>query len=356
MAIVNLPEIRTERCVRYRFRYSECDRCAESCPPNALRGGQEGVALDSDLCSGCGLCAAVCPTAAFHLPRLPLAELAKPRGRSLAVACVPSGQKGDVRVPCLGDLDLALLASLAQRGVALTLHGAGHCEGCAHGNGGAGRVAALLDALDELGSAAAASDLPWSAPAAESGEAGEHHRADRRQLFRRWANRAEASARQEKADIVAPASAIRAAAHFVPARRRLADAVLSRFDSLREIPSLGLLFGTGVIEGESGRCTGCEACFRVCPTGALKVAATESQWQLNHQPGSCVGCGVCVEACGAEALRLHHRWRPGEEQRLVLHALRHYRCQGCGRFSIGLEDDICPVCRDDENSFTAIFG
>ncbi len=352
----SLPEVRNTHCVRYRFRYSECTRCAESCPPHALSPGEAGIALDSGRCSGCGLCAAVCPTAVFCLPRLPPAQMAEPRSRALAVACAPAGLKADVQIPCLADLDLALLAHLAQRGVALTLRGAGHCDECAHGRAGSLRVAALFDAMDELCRAAAALDAPWCAPVVDVEAVGESHRPDRRRLFRRWLYRAEASARRDGAETLPPASAIRAAAHFVPVRRRLADAVLARLDAVPDTPELALLLGVGTIEPETGRCTGCEACFRVCPTGALTVSSTDSQWRLSFDPGRCVGCGVCVEACAAEALRLEHRWQPPGEHPLTLHALRQYRCQGCGRFFVGLGGETCPVCHDDEKSFTAIFG
>lgn len=353
VSIGNLPELRNQRCVRYRFRYSACSRCADSCPPGALTPGEEGVELDATRCSGCGLCAATCPTAAFHLQSFPAAALAKPQEKALAVACNPSGQEGELRIPCLGDIDPALLASLAFRGIAVTLRGAGQCSECAHAPHGGERVAALLAAMDEL---AAAAPAKWVAPVVESAERGAGHRADRRQLFRRFTNRAVESMRSERVDEAIPESAIRAAAHFVPARRQLAEYLLERIDGLPDESLLPPLFGVAALEPGAGRCTGCEACARVCPTGALKVAEVESDWVLQFRPGQCVGCGVCIEACGAEALALEHRWRQEGEMPASLHRLRRYRCQGCGRFFVGLEEESCPVCEDDRNSFDAIFG
>ncbi|HEX9803282.1 MAG TPA: 4Fe-4S dicluster domain-containing protein [Gammaproteobacteria bacterium] len=352
-AIGNLPELRNQRCVRFRFRYSACTRCADSCPAGALAPGEEGVELDATRCRGCGLCAAACPTATFHLPAFPTAALARPQEKALAVACSPSGQEGDVRIPCLGDIDPALLASLAMRGIAVTLRGAGQCAGCANAPHGGERVEALLAAMLLLGD-----DAPekWCPPGIETGEAGPAHRADRRQLFRRFTNRAVESVRSDRALEAVPESAIRAAAHFVPPRRQLAEHLLARFAAVPEGPALAQLLDIATLTPRHGRCTGCEACARVCPTGALKIAEVESRWALAFRAEQCVGCGVCIEACGADALALQHQWQPQGEAPAPLHELRRYRCEGCGRFFVGLEVDNCPVCRDDEESFNAIFG
>lgn len=354
VSIGNLPEIRNQRCVRYRFRYSACSRCADSCPPGALTPGEEGVELEVTRCSGCGLCLSSCLTAAFHMPSFPISALTKPAEKQLAIACTPSGVVGDVLTPCLGDVDTALLASLAMRGIALTLRGTGHCVACSHAPQGGERVEVLLAAMQEL---TEASPAKWIAPTVEQMQSGPGFRADRRQLFRRFSNRAVESVRNDadKGEVI-PESAIRAAAHFVPPRRQLAERLLERLDGLPDESLLPLLFGVAVVEPGNGYCTGCDACARVCPTGALKVSEVESQWTLQLRSGHCVGCGVCIEACGASALVMRYRWQREGDNPTVLHELRRYRCHGCGRYFIGLEEDSCPVCQDDEESFATIFG
>ena len=42
----------------------------------------------------------------------------------------------------------------------------------------------------------------------------------------------------------------------------------------------------------------CRACMRICPFGAVKVAANE----LTLDPAACVGCGACAAACPTQAL------------------------------------------------------
>ncbi|MBP2644919.1 MAG: ubiquinone oxidoreductase 20 kDa subunit [Firmicutes bacterium] len=48
-----------------------------------------------------------------------------------------------------------------------------------------------------------------------------------------------------------------------------------------------------------GPCTECGACFRVCPTGALRLI--EKEVSVDHC--ACIFCGRCVEVCQSGALR-----------------------------------------------------
>ncbi|MCW9089163.1 MAG: 4Fe-4S dicluster domain-containing protein [Gammaproteobacteria bacterium] len=354
LSVGDLPELRNSRCVRYRFRYSQCSRCADSCPPGALTPGEEGMELDVTRCSGCGLCVPACPVGAFHQPAFPAAALAKPADKQLSVACKPSGEEGDLRIPCLGDIEPALLASLAVRKIAVTLRGVGHCAECANAPQGGEALQSLLVGMEALAESAPAH---WSAPVVGGNVGGTGYRADRRQLFRRFSNRAVQSIRDEGGVEEVPEQAIRAAAHFVPARRQLAERVLERLDGIDAGSPLPALFGVAAVAPITGRCTGCEACARVCPTGALKIDEAQSRWALRFRAVQCVDCGVCIEACGPEALQLEPRWHPESvESDSSLHELGRYRCESCGRFFIGLENGSCPVCRDDEENFDAIFG
>jgi len=353
-----IPELTQERCTRYRYRYSSCSRCADQCPHHALTLSDEGVGIEAGSCTGCALCVASCPTAVFHAANLPLAAIAKPKSESLSIACSPSELQADVSVPCLGAIDVALLASLGLRGIKVTLRGSKFCEQCANAPRGGQRLQAVLDAMANVD--AFNEDSPYSLPVLDDmteGSGMDRRRAGRRQLFRRWlaiGAEADRSDTQPAAEI--PAAAIRYAAHFIPTRRRLADKVLGQLAEPICEEMSGLTWAVAYVDVGGHDCTGCEACARVCPTGALKVTEEGDDWKLIASASQCVGCGVCIEACTANAIALHHGWQITETPLPTLHALRRHRCQECGRYFIGIAEDTCPVCSDDSNSFSAIFG
>lgn len=361
---VSAPAFRAERCVRYRYRYSACRRCLDACPHEAVELLDEGIRLDPARCQNCALCTAACPTAALgadNLPRLDLLRRAIKTDR-FSVACAPSGDDADTVVPCLGALDAAMLAYLAKRRIAVKLRGSRHCGECAHGAKGEALLAAHLAAADALEDAAAPED--WRAAclaeAPTPSDSATDFRAGRRQLFRRLIGRgvdAVACAATPAAEQAVEAQAIRAGPWFVPEMRELLQIVCKRKDAepFRLTPQAALpLMDIRLKPG----CTACEACFRVCPTGALQILDGDASWRLAFAGDRCVGCGVCLEVCQPRVLYAAESFdATPEREPAVLHRLAKQRCNRCDRFFVSPGPrDTCPVCTDDEDAFAAIFG
>lgn len=92
------------------------------------------------------------------------------------------------------------------------------------------------------------------------------------------------------------------------------------------------------------RCTGCDACIRLCPDDALAVEGPHGEAYLG-EPDRCSGCGLCVDVCEAKAVRLVARgaaapWRL---------ALDPGRCRLCGvayHRPAGASGDptLCRIC------------
>ncbi|HNT44397.1 MAG TPA: 4Fe-4S binding protein, partial [Syntrophorhabdaceae bacterium] len=47
------------------------------------------------------------------------------------------------------------------------------------------------------------------------------------------------------------------------------------------------------------KCTGCQSCVRVCPTGAITGPRSEPH---NLDPSKCIKCRSCYEVCRYEAI------------------------------------------------------
>jgi Ni,Fe-hydrogenase III small subunit/Pyruvate/2-oxoacid:ferredoxin oxidoreductase delta subunit len=63
-------------------------------------------------------------------------------------------------------------------------------------------------------------------------------------------------------------------------------------------------FGFPVID--FNRCTACGECAPVCPTGAIRAAASGSEKTLSLSYASCIQCRACVEQCTEQAIGISH--------------------------------------------------
>lgn len=359
------PEYRASRCTRFRYRYSGCSRCADACPHEAVELSDEGIKISAEACQNCALCAAVCPTEALLADNLPRIEVLRRTTKrpEVTFACAPSECKGNEIVPCLGALDVSMLAYLVSRGVAVTLAGTQHCAECIHGSSGEARLGLNLEVVDSL--RRVVGNDKWaeiSVPDESDSDPGKiEHNPSRRHLFRRFVGRgADQLTRPVSVSEAPPVplKAIRFAAPFSTAGRELLQIL---FNTPREIspplPGHAALLAAQV--GIRPGCTACEACVRACPTGALQIKESTTAWQLGFEFTRCVGCGVCVEVCQPHVLHFK-----GEMENLAkspepvtLHALGKQRCSRCDRFFISAAPkEICPICEGDDADFVSLFG
>jgi ferredoxin len=374
-----MPDFRANRCTRYRYRYSECTRCSDACPHEAITLSDEGAALAAEKCQHCGLCMSACHTSAWTSPAFKPIELLREAIKKPAfdVACEPSGCNGDAVVPCLGALDGVWLAYLAKRGIPVNLHGSGHCHECIHGKTGEAQLKLNLEGLDVLRQAATqggsgdnvAPDwaLPVLAqdtrlPRARAATVGKSTAAaSRRHLFRRIfspVTAKPAATTEAGVTVQVPEKAIRAGAYVMSEQRELLQIVCKHKED-RPFPvplheSLPLM----QLELQSG-CTLCEACFRVCPTGALQIVESPRDWALTFQTDRCVACEVCLEVCQPRVLDAAASSLDARPERppITLISRVKQRCSRCDRHFVSpAPEQTCSVCSDDVDAFSAIFG
>lgn len=359
------PSFRAERCVRYRYAYSECSRCAEACPHEAVRLFDAGVELLVDACRSCALCVAACPTDALIEKSVSAESLRRAAGdkKAFTVACAPSGARGAAIVPCLGAVNAVTLANFSLRGIELHLAGSGHCAQCAHAAKGPDLIRLNIAARDAL----CAIELPGEtdtecAPlimeeAAVSDDKDEIAMS-RRHLFRRMIGQGLDVVTGADERPLPPLKAVRAAAPFLPERKALLNEM---FDGCGEEPLRAARHPAIPAENwtVAQGCTNCEACIRVCPTGAMQLLEDNSAWRLVLLAERCVACDVCVEACQPRVLRQRDADSVvvNKQKGRLLRSVPRKRCKTCGRL-FATEDDasLCAICSSDDEDFADIFG
>ncbi len=360
--MLTVPGFRAERCVRYRYSYSECSRCGDVCPHGAVQLQNSGIEIDASRCQGCGLCAAVCNTEALAEKSVSAEHLLKIAGskRQLIISCAPSGVRSDAVVPCLGAINPVVLAELSHRGIAIQLAGTAHCGQCTHASKGADLLQSHLAARTEL--CDAAENDQWASltvqdSSTNSRKGKEGLDAGRRGLFRRFVGYG-ADAMSDRAAVPpAPLKAIRAAAPYLPERKVILNNLYAahgdeqvRLPRHSAIPAEDLLVTQG--------CTHCEACVRVCPTGALQLLENNSVWRMAFLSERCVACDVCAEVCQPKALRQRADDIVVNKQKArLLYEVPKQRCASCDRVFVSVDGaHICPICQRDDEDFGRLFG
>ena len=171
----------------------------------------------------------------------------------------------------------------------------------------------------------------------------------RRDLFRRITRQAQGVAVRVWKD-AAPEPALAAR---VPGRdhRRMAQAAafFSTDTASRPLAAARLTGAGWTALAASVACTACDACARVCPTGALHLAQDAAHhFALRFTPLDCVGCEACLHVCAPAALSADHA--PTFEQVFggapqTLCAGELARCQRCGALMAAHPGQtLCAVC------------
>jgi len=314
------PELDGELCVHALLADASCAGCVQACPKQAWTLTDEALEIDTGACDGCGLCLPACPREALSLPIRP-ARRYRGSERLLLAGChraIDIDQVGSV--PCLNSFGLRELLRQRSAGCNRWLVTIAECEECERDSRDSflHEVTLFNRALQQRG------EEPIMVECIEPAD---------------W------RAACDSLTLLSEEAMSRR--HFL---RGMASPVAGRRDAHETDPAqltARFLGGTGLTPWHCSidveRCNLCEACLKVCPTGAVRLERNGGDF-LVSEPSSCNGCALCMDVCKQDAVTVEH-WK--EESSPYKIAVTKRQCRSCGIDFLaksGLDPATCQIC------------
>lgn len=362
MGLLNLSPA---KCVRALSINSECRACAEVCPTNAIAVTDRLPSINQASCVGCAGCVAICPTEALALDDFNPTDFffSFLSDEQSLVAC----QKN---VPCVAALSSEHMIALCgmKKGLQLDI---GHCRECSIGE------AVLHDLeirVENVNYALEAIESEYSVDLIDVGYLNEEkeEKSDRRDFFKTF-HLKKIGAYKADFEREVQLSTDEFIIHTIDSshtqelrtkkitdRRKLFFTVLKRLNKplrYHVVEGDRIGFTSQKIMDES-KCSACELCYRICPTGALTSDMRNSK--IDFDPFLCVKCHLCHDVCESDAISVSSsynlkEWYEPKVQNLVTFSVR--RCNECGGiFSTIANEKICRRCRLEEEEALELWG
>lgn len=352
------------RCVRALSTNSECRHCEQICPSGAITLTGRLPSINHALCVGCAGCVSACPTEALNLDDFSPTEFffSFVASQENIISC----QKN---VPCIAALSTEYLVSLSGLKKGLVLD-TGHCFECSIGEKVLEHIERMKDDANYLLEAIESPYRVFDEKLGHSGEAEEEK--DRRDFFKTFHLKGLGKVRQDfEKEITrttdefieyridsSHTSGLRT--KKITDRRKLFFTALKRSErpSLYHVVDAERIGFTSQKLMDETKCTACEMCYRVCPTGALTSDIRNSK--IDFDPFLCVKCHLCHDVCATDALSVSSsynlkEWFEPAVQNLVTFSVR--RCDECdGLFSSVAGEKVCRRCQLEEEEARELWG
>lgn len=296
-----------------------CADCIAACPHEAISYEGGSLMLQGDLCRGCGACVGACPARAIRQTPPPPAPLRV--GAVLVTVCARHPAASGRPAPaCIQGAGLQALAGWMLDGVTHIACGAGDCDACPDAPS-----RRLADDLAQLAPLARQAGLkpPQLAPASSV-------------QLSQWVRAADDG----------PAPARRALLRAVTAPLRDDDADKAALPPLSRLQAqmAGDAPRAFVPVIDAAACTGCDACIKLCPEGALMLISDSGDDLRYHiDSNRCTGCLLCEDVCTDNAIEVDAMIAAPADL-----PLREFFCDACGaRVHLPQAQGaalLCPTC------------
>ena len=361
---MSLIQLNASKCVRSLSVESECNKCELICPTNAIVVGQLPLpSINFSACVGCGACDGICPNEALSLDDFSATNFFFEfiEDKENLISCKKN-------IPCISALSVESLISIAvlKKDVVLDM---GHCGSCdiahtceKHIRQNQEEASYILEAMQNAATITL-EDVAYVQNDAIS---------KRRDFLNAVSLQTVGKVKHEFENEVAKASdeltehTLQNKDIVLLKKKRITDRRKIFFTAIKrvETPSQFHIVDANEVSFTSqkimdeAKCTACQMCYRVCPTGALTSDLRNSK--IDFDPFMCIKCHICHDVCEPDAITLSSSYNVKEffepvVQNLVAFNVR--KCDECNTvFSTNSNDKICNRCKIEEEEAKALWG
>jgi len=361
---MSLIKLDASRCVRSLSVDSECNKCEVVCPTAAIVVGKNPLpAINFSACVGCGACDAICPNEALSLDNFSPTNFFFDfvEDKDNLISCRKN-------VPCISALSVETLVSMAvlKKGMVLDM---GYCEGCDLAHTCHKQIlqnheeaSYLLEAMENEATIEL-ENIAYEEPEQDS---------SRRKFFDALNLQTVAKVKHDFENEVVKASdeltehTLQKADIALLKKKRITDRRKIFFTAIKRVekPSQFHIIDANEISFTSQKlmdeekCTACQMCYRVCPTGALTSDLKNSK--IDFDPFMCIKCHICHDVCAPDAITLSSSYDVKQffeptVQNLIAFNVR--RCDECNVvFSTNSDDKLCYRCKIEEEEARELWG
>jgi formate hydrogenlyase subunit 6/NADH:ubiquinone oxidoreductase subunit I len=351
-------------CVRSLSVESECNKCEVVCPTNAIVVGDNPLpAINFSACVTCGACTAVCPNEALSLDEFSSTNFFFDFVESddNLISCRKN-------VPCIAALSVEHIISLAVLKKEIIFDMA-YCNDCEIASKCHKQILQnyeeatyLLEAMQN------SAEIKLEEIRYEDNSEG----ADRREFLNTLNLKTVAKVKKSFEDEVQKASdelvehtlqktdIALLKKKSIPDRRKIFFTAIKRAQKPSQfhvVEAKEVTFTSSKLMDEE-KCTACQMCYRVCPTGALTSDIKNSK--IDFDPFLCIKCHICHDVCEPEAITLSPSYNVKEffEPTVVnLMTFNVRRCNECNViFSTNTNDTMCYRCKVEDEEARELWG